>query len=81
MTQECNQSEADKLREDFKKEMECAFYSIGITVGEQIKAIIDTEINNHLKSIENLKSILQVLPGLTNTCAKNTQSSGEGTDE
>lgn len=81
MTQGCDQSEIEELKENFKKQLECAFFNIGIVVGEQIKTIVDAEIANHKKSIENLQSILMILPNLQTSCSKIPQSSGESTDQ
>lgn len=66
-----------EVQKTLKEQLECAFFNIGVDVGAIVKTIVDTEIANHERSIENLRKILTVFPGLANVGNKNTQSSGE----
>ena len=69
----------DELHRSIKEQLECAFFNLGVDIGAIVKTIVDTEVANHERAIENLKKILTVLPGLANSGNKNTQSSGENT--
>ena len=68
-----------EVQKTLKEQLECAFFNIGVDVGAIVKTIVDTEIANHERSIENLRKILTVFPGLASAGNKNTQSSGETT--
>ena len=68
-----------EVQKTLKEQLECAFFNIGVDVGTIVKTIVDTEIANHERSIENLRKILTVFPGLASAGNKNTQSSGETT--
>lgn len=67
------------IQKTLKEQLECAFFNIGIEVGALVKTIVDTEIANHERSLENLRKILTILPGIATPVNKNTQSSGETT--
>ena len=69
----------DELHKSIKEQLECAFFNLGVDIGAIVKTIVDTEVANHERAIENLKKILIVLPGLGASGNKNTQSSGENT--
>ena len=68
-----------EVQKTLKEQLECAFFNIGVDVGAIVKTIVDTEIANHERSIENLRKILTVFPGIANAGNKNIQSSGETT--
>jgi hypothetical protein len=41
--------------------MERTFFAIGVETGKQIRQLIQAEINNHMSSIETLKSLVRML--------------------